>query len=416
MKQELNINFLDSQEKVSWFSSYETLQEEAPVYFMASLGMYVVTRYEDLKYILSNPKLFTVGTAATGASLYKTPEAHAIYKEKGWQRYQPLSENEPKHSSYRKLIDPFMTAQAVQKREPYIRATANQLIDRWIDAGEVEFIKEYAELLPMMVIAEIMGFPKMDIPQLQNWSFAWALPYTRGLTPEKEVWAASQHVEMQRYIYDTMQEKRKNPKDDLISNVLQSEYIDPTTGKARPLTDEEAIGIFDNCLVGGNETTAFAISNGLTLLLKYPEIRKELEADRKKIIRFVEETLRVESPVHGLQRVAEEDVELHGVKIPKGSVVHVRYGAANVDPRQFPCPHMVDLGRKNSNRHMAFSQGEHFCPGAALSRLEQKCTWEIIFDRLSNIREAPGKNDHTQLPGAIFRSLKEFHIQFDKLG
>ncbi len=414
MTQQLSVNFLEPQETSDWYESYKLLQEEAPVYFMESLGMYVVTRYEDLKYVLSNPKLFTVGTAATGASLYKTPEAHAIYKEKGWQRYQPLSENDPKHWSYRKLIDPFLTAGAVQKREPFIRATANQLIDRWIDKGEVEFVKEYADLLPMMVIAEIMGFPKMDIPQLQTWSFAWALPYTRGLTEEREVWAASQHVEMQRYIYDTMQEKRKNPADDLISNVLQSEYTDPMTGKVRPLTDEEAIGVFDNLLVGGNETTSFSLSNGLTLLLKNPELYKTVEEDRSKIVRFVEETLRVEAPVHGLQRVAEEDVEIHGVKIPKGAIIHVRYGAANVDPEQFPCPHMVDLSRKNSNRHMAFSQGEHFCPGAALSRLEQRCTWNIIFDRLANLREAPGKNDYTQLPGAIFRTVKELHVQFDK--
>jgi len=414
MAKELDINFLDPQEKVDWFSSYTTLQEEAPVYYMPSIDMYVLTRYEDLKFVLSDSKRFTVGTSATGASLYKSEAAHKIYKEKGWTRYQPLSENDPKHWSYRNLIDPFMTPAAVAKREPFIRETANQLIDQWIDKGEVEFVKNYAELLPMMVIAEIMGFPRMDIPQLQRWSFAWALPYTRGLSEEQEIFCATNHVEMQRYIYDTMEEKRKNPTDDLISNVVHADYIDPFTNEKRDLTDEELIGIFDNCLVGGNETTAFAISSGLALLLKNPEVYKAIESDRSKIRRFVEETLRLEAPAQGLQRVAEEDVEIHGVKIPKGATIHVRYGAANRDPNQFPCPHMLDLERKNAMKHMAFSQGEHFCPGAALSRLEQKCTWEIMFDRLENIREVPGKNDYAQLPGALFRALRELHVQFDK--
>lgn len=414
MKADLNINFLDPRPEADWFKAYETLQEQAPVYFMPSINMYVVTRYEDLKSILSQPKLFTVGKAATGASLFSSPEAHRIYAEKGWKRYQPLSENEPVHASYRKMIDPFMAPSVVAKREPFIRATALKLIDRWIDKGEVDFVKEFAGLLPMMVIADVMGFPDLDVPQLQTWSYAWARPYGRGMSEQEEIFCATEHVAMQRYIHDTMQARRKEPKDDLISQVVHAEFSDPLTGKVRPMTDEELIGIFDNILVGGNETTAFTIASGMMVLLQNPEVYAKLDQDRGRIRQFIEETLRRETPVHGLQRVAEEDTEIHGVKIPKGATIHVRYGAANVDPKQFACPHQFDLERKNAGRHMAFSQGEHFCAGAPLSRLEMRIAWEILLDRLANLREAPGKNTYARIPGAIFHALMELHIQFDK--
>lgn len=414
MKQDLNINFLDPRPEADWLKAYEILQEEAPVYFMPSINMYVVTRYDDLKSILSQPKLFTVGQAATGAALFSSPKAHEIYETKGWKRYQPLSENNPVHPAYRKLIDPFMTPAAVAKREPAIRAIANKLIDRWIDKGEVDFIKDFAGLLPMMVICEAMGFPDLDVPQLQAWSYAWARPYGRGMSEEEEIHCATQHVEMQHYIHRTMEARRKEPKDDLISEIVHAKFMDPLIGEVRPLTDGELIGVFDNLLVGGNETTAFTIASSMLMLVQNPEVYKKLSEDRGRIRQFIEETLRRETPVHGLQRVAEEDVEIHGVKIPKGATIHVRYGAANVDPKMFACPHLFDMERKNSSRHMAFSQGEHFCAGAALSRLEMRIAWEILLERLTNIREAPGKNTYDRVPGAIFHALTELHIQFDK--
>lgn len=408
------VDFLIPQEQVSWFDSYKLLQEQAPVYFMESLGMYVLTRYEDLKIVLNDPKRFTVGKAATGAALYQSPKAHAVYAEKGWPRYQPLSEDAPVHSSYRKLIEPFLMRGAVLKREGFIHDLANRLVDRWIDDGEVDFHNEFSEQLPMRVICNILGLPEQDFKQLKAWSYAWALPYQRGLSEEQEIWVANEHVAMQRYLYEHVQDRQQNPKDDLISSIVHTPYTDPRTSEVRELLPEEVIGIIDNIVIGGNETTTFSLTSGMRLLIENPQAYAAVQTDRKQIPKFVEEVLRVETPVHGLQRVAAEDVELHGVKIPKGSVIHVRYGAANRDPNQFACPHLLDLERKNASSHMTFSKGEHFCPGSMLSRLEQKCSWEVMLDRLDNIRFAPGKNDFTQIPGAIFRSVKELHIQFDR--
>lgn len=409
------IDFMDPVVQENWFEAYDILREEEPIYFMPKLGMYAVTRYADLEYIMRRPELFTAGPDTSAVEpLIKFPEAQALYEEKGWRRYTSLGENLPKHAHYRALVDPALTATAIKSKEGFIRATINELIDGWIDKGEIEFMKEFADPLPMIVIAEFLGFPRMDLPQLKEWSFAWVFPFSRGLTLEQEKWAVEKHIEMQHYIFETMQDKRKNPKDDIITRLCNIEIEDVDIGKKRPLTDVEIIGITDHLLIGGNETTTFALSNGLWLLFRYPEVYAELDGDHSKIKTFVEEVLRVESPTQGLYRFVTEDTEVGGVKLAKGAMLNIRYGAGNHDAAQFPDPNVPKLDRKNAGRHLAFGIGEHHCPGATLSRFEQNCAWDILLDRLGNIREAPGKNDYDHVRGIWLRALNEIHMQFDK--
>lgn len=409
------ISFMDPEVQADWFPAYDVLRREAPVYFMPEIGMYVLTRYEDIRSVVRQPELFTVGPDVQKTEpLIKFPESRALYEQKGWPRYTPLGENLPRHRHYRALVDPHLTEAAVRRREPFIRAMANELIDNWIDRGEIEFIADFADPLPMLVIAEILGFPRMDLPSLKRWSAAWVLPFSRGLTREQEMKAVSEHIELQHYIHDTMKEKRRNPKDDLISHLLQAEFEDQETGKVRRLTDQEIIGITDHLLIGGNETTTFALSNGLWLLFRFPEVYRQLEADRSRIRRFVEEVLRVESPTQGMYRYVTRDAEIGGVKIPAGSTLSLRYGAANRDPAQYPCPHVVDLSRANAGTHLAFSLGEHHCPGSALSRFEQFCAWDTLLERVKNMRPVEEKNDYDHIRWIWVRALKEIHMRFDR--
>ncbi|MBI1181160.1 MAG: cytochrome P450 [Alphaproteobacteria bacterium] len=414
-KSAAEINFMDPVVQENWFDAYDVLREEAPVYFMPEIGMYVLTRYEDIEYVVRRPELFTAGPDVQSTEpLIKYPANRALYEEKGWRRYTPLGENLPKHEHYRGLVDPKLTMTAVRQREPFIRATINELIDTWIDKGEIEFMKEFAEPLPMIVIAELLGFPRMDLPKLKEWSFAWVWPFSRGLTEEQERWAVERHIELQHYIFETMKEKRKNPKDDIITHLTQTEIFDVELDRKRPLHDNEIIGITDHLLIGGNETTTFAISNGLWLLFRFPEVYAELQADRSKVKTFVEEVLRLESPTQGLYRFVTEDVEIGGVKVPKGATLSIRYGAGNHDYRKFPDPDVPKLDRRNAGRHLAFSLGEHHCPGASLSRFEQNCAWDVLLQRVKNMRPVEAKNDYGHVHGMWLRALKELHITFDK--
>jgi cytochrome P450 len=409
------IDFMDPVVQENWFAAYDIIREESPAYFMPQLGMYVLTRYEDIEYVLRRPAEFTAAADVQETEpLIKYPEARALYEQKGWERYAPLSENLPKHAHYRGLVDPALTAAAIREREPFVRGVINELIDGWIDDGEIEFIDRFAEPLPMLVIAELLGFPRMDLPQLKEWSFAWVWPFSRGLTLEEEMWAVEKHIELQHYIFEAMQRKRKNPQNDIITRLTRIEIDDVDTGSKRPLTDTEIIGITDHLLIGGNETTAFAISNGLWLLFRNPDVYRQNEADHSKIKGFVEETLRIESPTQGLYRFVTRDCEIGGVPVPKGAVLSIRYGAGNRDPRRFPVPDTPDVERKNAGRHLAFGIGEHVCPGATLSRLEQTWAWEILLTRLRNLRPAPGKNDYRHRGGMWVRALEEIYLQFDK--
>ena len=414
-KRAADVDFMDPAVQENWFAAYDVLRAEAPIYFMPQIGMHVLTRYDDIEFVLRRPTLFTAGPDVQDTEpLIKFPEARALYEQTGWARYTALGENLPKHEHYRALVDPLFSMSAIRSREPFIRATINQLIDSWIDKGEIEFIKEFAEPLPMIVIAELLGLPRMDLPQLKEWSHAWVLPFSRGLTLEQELWAVSKHIELQHYIHDTLQRKRKTPAADIISHLASVEYEDVDLGHKRPLTDTEIIGIVDHLLIGGNETTMFALSNGLWLLFQYPETYHALQADRSKIKNFVEETLRIESPTQGLYRLVTEDTHINGTAIAKGATLSIRYGAGNRDPERFPDPAQPQLDRKNAGRHLAFGIGEHVCPGATLSRYEQALAWEVLFERTRNLRPVAEKNDYSHLSGIWMRALKSIHVRFDR--
>lgn len=408
------IDLMDPVVQENWFEAYDVLREESPVYFMPQLGMYVLTGYDEIEYVLRRPKLFSGGPDIQDVEpLVKFPEARALYEEKGWLRRTPLSENLPMHRRYRGLVDPKLSAAKIRRREPFVRGVINELIDTWIDQGEVEFMKAFAEPLPMIVIAELLGFPRMDLPQLKVWSAAWVLPFSRGLTLEQELDAVEKHIELQHYIHDAMQHKRKQPGDDILSHLLQVEMEDADTGERRKLTDTEIIGITDHLLIGGNETTAFAIANGLWLLFRHPEMEAALRADLARIKNFVEETLRIESPTQGLFRYVSEDTELAGVPLPKGTMLSIRYGAGNHDPARFPCPNQPDLARKNAGRHLAFGLGERVCPGATLSRLEQNWAWEILLERIAKFHPMPEKDTYEHIKGMWMRALGQIHLRFE---
>ena len=227
------------------------------------------------------------------------------------------------------------------------------------------------------------------------------------LSVEQEFWVAEQIVEFQHYIYATIEQKRQQPGDDVISGLINATYNDE-----RPLSDHEIITIVDHLYIGGNETTTFAITSALWILLRQPDLYARVRDDRSLVEQFIEEALRLESPTQGLYRVVATDTEINGVAIAKGATVHIRYAAANRDERMFPEPDEVDLERKNSKRHMAFSLGEHHCPGSGLSRLEQSLALNAILDRLPNLRLTPNKNDFSHMPGFVLRALNELHLEW----
>ncbi len=393
----------------TWYRTYRELQEAAPVYKTPGLNMFVLTRYEDIAMVVRDSETFSNQADKHGGEpLLLYPQARQVYEDRGWPKIFPLSVDPPEHKKFRSLVDHFFLGEALERTRPLIETIVHGLIDRFQGDGEIEFIGAFAEPLPMTVITALLGLPLEDLPQLKAWSTAWAAPFARGLSVEQEMWVAEEGVAFQQYLKAHIDDRRRSPKDDIISHLAQARLDDE-----RPLTDGEIVSIVDHLFIGGNETTTFSLASGLWLMLREPEIYQRLKGDRRKIRTFVEEVLRLESPTQGLYRTVTRDTQIRGVSLPKGATVHLRFAAANRDATVFKDPDRLDLDRPNAIRHMAFSQAEHHCPGAGLSRLEQNIAFAALVDRLPNLRLTPDKNTFEHLPGFVLRALGSLHLSFE---
>ena len=403
-----DLDLMDPAVQEDWYPAYDALRDQAPVWRSPS-GEYLLTRYREVQHVLRHPDLFPNAEPGQNRML-RSDEASAVYERDGWPRRSWLASNPPAHRSYRNLVDRWFDVAGAERAQRLITDTANELVDEWIDEGQIDFVRRFALPLPLRVISALLGFPAQDIPQLDVWSAAWVMPFARGLTPEDERYVAEQGVAFQRYIHGHVEERRREPGDDMVSHLALAQFEGPDGD--RPLTDGEIVNIVDHLFVGGNETTAFALASGLWLLLSRPTIHRRLIEAPALVPVFVEESLRLESPTQGLWRMVAEETELAGVAIPAGSVLHLRFAAANRDAEVFPDPGELDLERINARRHLAFSAGEHRCPGADLSRLEQRIAFEVLLSRLADLRLTPGANDFSHQPGFVLRALRSLHISF----
>jgi cytochrome P450 len=306
-------------------------------------------------------------------------------------------------------VNKAFTPRRVAQLEPSIRTIANDLIDRFIDAGKVELIEHFAVPVPLTVIADALGVSRADLSDFKRWSDDAVAPLGEMISLEQEIECAHSTVEFQRYFAAKLEERRTAPQDDLLTDLINARI----EGETPPVDTGEMLNILSQILVAGNETTTSVIAGAMLLLLQHPEQMQALQADCALIPNCIEEALRIESPVQGLFRTAKVDTELSGVKIPAEARLVVMYGSGNRDNEQFPQGDQFDIRRANAKEHLAFGEGVHYCLGAPLARLEAKLAFETLFTRLRNIRLATDKNDLTHTPSFILRGLKALHLEFD---
>jgi len=255
-----------------------------------------------------------------------------------------------------------------------------------------------------------MGIPTEDMPQIKQWTDAWVQRMGLMLNREQRIWSAEQEIEAQHYFQAKFEQLRREPEDNLLSDLVNNEVAE----WGRPLTDQELhTEMMADLFVGGSETSTNALSGGVMLLIQNPDVWQTVKSDPDKYLEnLVEEVLRLESPVQGLLRLVLEDVELHGVAIPKGSVIKLGYGSGNRDERRFNCPNQFDLEREQPRTHLTFGVGSHHCLGAPLARRELYFGFKALVDRLDEMRFVEGANDFRFHPNYFLRAIKELHIEF----
>lgn len=406
-------SLLDPEIQECPYHAYKVYRE-APVFQMPETGHYMVSRYEDIYHIVRTPDVFSIDLVQDGGHPYdRDTKIKKLFSDHGWESRTVLSTDPPVHGTYRRLMEHCFTNNRIKALQPQVAKLANELIDRFIDRGEVEFIEEFCCPLPMMVIAIVLGLPQEDLEDFKRWSVAWVQPFAMTNDAETAYRYAQEHVELKAYLVEKFAEKRAQADGGVISDLVHTSYTGPD-GLQRPLTENELLSITEQLLVGGNETTNNAMASAMLLLLQHPDQMQLLLSDVDQYVKgFVEECLRYESPTQGLYRYTVKDTTLGDTFIPKGSMVHIRFAAGNRDDAHFPEAEKFDITRSNAASHLAFSHGQHHCLGAPVSRMEMKVAFSILLKRLKNIRLAEGKNDFRHVPGFTLRALEKLELEFD---
>lgn len=368
-------HLLDPEVLADPYPLYKCLRECGPVLWDPPVHAWVVTGYAEVKEVLHRfsaaraPTPEELGALGVGAL---SPVAEMMLR-------QMLFMDPPTHTRMRALCANAFTSRRVDSLREHIRDVANCLIDRVLPHGRMDVVADFANRLPAIVSAELMGLPTADHEQLKSWSADFAeMLCNFHHEPEHAARVARSVAEMTAYLRAAVREQAHAPRKGLL-RLLMDASIDGAS-----LSEDEVIANVIITMVGGQETTTNLIGNGLLSLLKRPDDLVRLRDDPSIMQSAVEELLRFESPSQYTGRIAPRDTFLGGQEIRKGQAVMAIMAAANRDPLQFPDPDRLDLTR-NPNRHLAFGWAAHFCFGAPLARIEAEVAFETLLRRLPGL-------------------------------
>ena len=404
------LDFFSAEVQECPFQIYRQLQDEAPVWQMPGTNVFVVTRYSDIRDIIRDPARFSSSFGALLNAGSSNKEVDAIYGQ-GYEMVETLlTQDPPRHRVYRNLVNKVFSNKRIEGMRDYIQSITDELIDAWIDDGEVDLMNRLCVPLPIYVIADQLGVPRAELPLIKKWSDASASRLGRLANEEQQIQNAKDIVEFQHYFADLIDRMRESPEDNIISDLANN-----TIDEGRLLTKPEALGMIQQILVAGNETSTSGIAGGVVLLIENPDEQTKLRSNPDLIPGAVEEILRLETPTSGMWRTATENTEVGGVPIPKGAFLMVRFAAGNRDESVFSCGHEMKVDRDNASNHLAFGQGTHFCLGAQLARSEMQIALGSLLARTDNWGLVEGKNTLTHNPNVLLRGLKDLYISFDKI-
>ena len=397
---------------------YDRLRAEAPVYRMPGTGFFLVTTYELCREVMRQPDLFASGVSPMALKPSGVPqEVIDLYSNEGWLPTASCSTSDPpRHTWVRKLLDRLFTVSKVRALAPTLERMSHELIDGFAAKGQCEFVRDFAHPLPMMIIADQIGVPREDLARFKAWSDAIVEPFSMMITREREIECGRQVVEMQQYFAALIEQRRREPQEDLLTLLAQAHGPEgASAGSGGELIEmRELLTIITvDLLASGNETTTAALASGLKLLIEDPAPIAEIRRDPKLLETLAEEVLRLESPAQGMFRRVTADTTLGGVALREGDHLSLRFGAANRDDSQFPHATRIDLHRPQPGKHLALGIGRHHCIGAALARQELIIAFGALLSRLSGFRLTPGTPTPEYTPSFFGRNLRELHVSFD---
>lgn len=388
----------------------KTLRDTAPVYQDPSSGVYIVSTYELVREAHKTPEVFSndFGLALGSGEKLDEDVAEAMSRTYNLGKGTLLTVDDPVHKTYRDELKDFFLQNNVAKYRPWITELAEKMIAGLPVGTPFNFVENFTRPYPLSVIMHVLGMP-LDMRDL---AFKWTVDNVTVLSQvgDKATLLAAHAGLKDEYDWfaSALEERRTNPRDDLLNLVAHATY------EGRPLTIEEQLSHCTQFLVAGNETTTATLAEGLRQLCLNPEQQQKVRDDRSLIPNLVEESLRLASPTSNMWRVTKKEYTLGGTTIPAGSMVLLKYFSSNHDEKMFDQPMEFDVTRENAKRHISFGFGSHVCIGQHLSKLEMTIAWEKLFDNSSNFKLACANEELEYMPNILLRGLEEIPIIIER--
>ncbi|RAV07129.1 cytochrome P450 [Mycolicibacterium sp. GF69] len=403
---------------------YDHIRSKDPVCCPINNGVLAVTGWEAANSVYKDSENFSSCVAVMGpfTPMPFTPEGDDICEQLEKHRTEiPMFEHmvtmdPPQHTDARSILARLLTPKRLKENEDFMWRLADRHIDEFIADGKCEFLAAYAKPFSLLVVADLLGVPESDHEDFRE-AFGAERPGTNIGGLDHEVIATNPLEWADEKFAQYIEERRENPRDDVLTSIATAKYPDGSTPE---VVDVVRTATF--LFAAGQETTAKLLGAAMRVLSDRPDIQQQLRDDRSLIPVFIEECLRMDSPVKSVFRMARKTTALGQTPVPAGTTVMVSPGAANRDPERFDNPHEFQLDRKNVREHIAFSRGIHSCPGAPLARVEGRVSIERLLDRLGDITVSAEKHGpldarrYVYEPTFILRGLTEINIEFKPIG
>ena len=413
--------FTDESVVADPYPYFDHLRERCPVQREQQRGVMMVTGYDEAISVYHDTANFSSCNSVSGPFpgfpvALEGDDISAVI-----ERHRddlPMSDqlptfDPPKHTDHRALLMRLITPKRLKENEAFMWRLADRQIDEFVARGECEFIAEFAAPFTLYVIADLLGVPESDHERFRE-----ALQGSRradSAVGRTDTSAMTRNpLEFLYQSFTTyIEDRRREPRDDVLTGLATATFPDGSTPDVA-----DVVRIAANLFAAGQETTVRLLGAALQMIGDQPDLQSLLRDERDQIPNFIEETLRIESPVKGDFRLSRVPTTVGGVDIPAGTTVMVLNGAANRDPRLFDDPGELVVDRANARQHLAFGHGVHTCPGAPLARAEARVSIERLLDRMADITISEsahgpsGARRYEYVPTFILRGLRALHVEF----
>jgi cytochrome P450 family 144 len=391
---------------------YQMLRDEYPIYELQN-GVVCVSRYEDIVRLSRDTETFSSTHQGVVAGLRKGQDMRPTVERN--ERLSALgiipadvlaTADAPMHTTERKVGHSALNARFVKSLEAEVEMLCREMMDAFLDRGELEFMAEFGWKLPMRLIIKLLGLPEKDFLKIKQWC-VHAINSQSGIAqPAELARSAMESLRFHRYCWRHYLAAKRRPQDNIIGLLANAAKDDGSD-----FDDQRAVSAIFQLLIAGSDSSATSMGNALKLLIENPEIQQQIRDDMDLLPSFVEEVFRLESAFQGHFRWAKSDTEVNGVTLPAGSRLFLMWASGNRDERVFDNPNQIDLFRHNGKKHLTFGHGIHACLGRELARMEIRIVLREFLLQTENLKIA---GDAPFIASMFARTLVQLPISFTR--